>query len=127
MARAIEIFTLISLVVVALSHIFRAPAWTAYFDFLRRQGSAGVMINGMMALNFGALIVAFHNVWTGPAIAVTLLGWAQVLKGALHLVIPGVGEKSLSLVQTNGDRKFVIGGVAMLAFAAVVGSALFAV
>lgn len=126
MARAIEIFTLISLVVVALSHIFRAAAWSAYFDMLRRQGPAGVMINGMMALNFGALIVAFHNIWSGPAIAVTLLGWAQVLKGALHLIIPGIGEKSLGIVRTNGERKFVIGGIAMLAFAGVVAFALFA-
>jgi hypothetical protein len=124
MARSIEVFALLSLVVVALSHIFRPTAWAAYFDLLRRQGAAGVMVNGMMALSFGAIIVSFHNVWSGPAIVVTLLGWAQVLKGALHLCIPGIGERSLGLVRTDANRKFVAAGIVMLLLSLVVAFAL---
>ena len=119
MTRSIEVFVLISLGVISLSHIVRASAWTAYFDLLRRHGGAGVMINGMMALSFGALIVAFHNVWSWPAIIITLIGWAQVLKGVLHLCIPGVGERSLGLVSTNPERKFMVAGAGMLVLTAI--------
>jgi hypothetical protein len=125
MTRSIEIFVLVSLAVVSLSHIVRASAWTAYFDLLRRHGAAGVMVNGMMALWFGALIVAFHNLWSWPAIIVTLIGWAQVLKGTLHLCIPGVGERSLGLVSTNPERKFMLAGAGMLVVTVVVAVTLF--
>jgi hypothetical protein len=125
MTRSIEVYVLISLGVISLSHIFRASAWTAYFDLLRRHGGAGVMINGMMALSFGSLIVAFHNVWSWPAILVTLIGWAQVLKGAMHLCIPGVGERSFGLVSTNPERKFILAGAGMLVLTGVAALTLF--
>jgi hypothetical protein len=126
MARSIEMFVVLSLSVVALSHIVRPAAWIAYFALLRRQGGAGVMINGLMALWFGAAIVSFHNVWTGPAILVTLLGWAQVVKGTLHLCVPGLGERSMRLLETNGERKLIAGGAIMLVLAAVMSRALWA-
>lgn len=125
MTRSIEVFVLISLAVISISHIIRASAWTAYFDVLRRHGAAGVMVNGMMALSFGALVVAFHNVWTWPAIIITLIGWGQVLKGVLHLCVPGVGERSLGLVTTNPERKFMLAGAGMLALTVVAAVTLF--
>ena len=83
------------------------------------------MVNGMMALSFGALVVAFHNVWTWPAIIITLIGWGQVLKGVLHLCVPGVGERSLGLVSTNPERKFMLAGAGMLALTVVAAVTLF--
>jgi hypothetical protein len=35
-----------------------------------------VSAKGFLALWFGTIIVAFHNVWSGLAMVVTLLGWA---------------------------------------------------
>lgn len=46
-------------------------------------------IAAMAALIFGAVIVSFHNVWTGPAaILVTLIGWGALVEGALLLAAP---------------------------------------
>lgn len=45
-------------------------------------------MEGFFTLNFGAIIVAFHNVWHGPAMVLTLIGWAQVLKGIGRFVAP---------------------------------------
>jgi hypothetical protein len=126
MVRAIEIFALLSLGVVGLSHVTQPGAWKAFFEKLFRLGPMGALINGMLSLSFGALIVAFHDVWSGWAIVITLLGWAQVLKGALHLCVPGLGLRSMRLVEHNAERKFMAAGAAMIAVVAVIGMKLFA-
>lgn len=46
-------------------------------------------LGGMLAFIVGAAIVALHNDWSGAlAIAVTVVGWAALIKGALILVFP---------------------------------------
>lgn len=39
--------------------------------------------------------VAFHNVWHGPALLLTLVGSAQVLKGAGRFLAPQVGLRMM--------------------------------
>jgi len=46
--------------------------------WLRGIGRCGVFIEGLFTLNCGALVVAFHNVWTGLPVVVTLIGWGMV-------------------------------------------------
>lgn len=126
MVRAIEIFALLSLGVVGLSHVTQPRAWKAFFEKLFGLGPMGALLNGMMSLSFGALIVAFHDVWSGWAMAITLIGWAQVLKGTLHLCVPGLGLRSMRLVEHNAERKFMAAGAAMIAVVTVIGVKLFA-
>lgn len=125
MERSVQIFVLASLFVVGLSHALRPSAWKSYFDMLKREGQAGIAVNGLMTLWFGAFVVAFHNVWSGPAMVVTLIGWSQLLKGAAHLCIPGVGERSFRLVDQNAEKKFMLAGGAMCVLAVGLGLALF--
>ncbi len=40
----------------------------------------------------GTLIVAFHNVWSGFPMAVTLLGWSMVLKATVTFVSPDLPQ-----------------------------------
>jgi hypothetical protein len=126
MVRAIEIFALLSLGVVGLSHVTQPRAWKAFFEKLFGLGPMGALINGMMSLSFGAIIVAFHDVWSGWAMIVTLLGWAQVLKGTLHLCVPGLGLRSMRLVEHHAERKFMAAGAVMMAVVAVISLQLFA-
>jgi hypothetical protein len=45
---------------------------------------------GFLALATGAVIVALNNLWTsGLPLAVTILGWLALVKGAFILVFPG--------------------------------------
>ena len=125
MERSVEIFVVASLFVVGLSHALRAAAWHSYFAMLKREGDAGIVVNGLMTLWFGAFVVAFHDVWSGPAMIVTLFGWAQLLKGAAHLCIPGVGARSFGLLDSNAEKKLVIAGAAMSVFAVALGALLF--
>ncbi len=49
-----------------------------------------MLFSGMVAVAAGLAIVLAHNVWTGGALtlAVTLVGWAALLKGLSLLFVP---------------------------------------
>ena len=88
MERAIQIFASVNFFVIGISHIFQPSAWVEYFAKLHSLGRLGAYAEGFLLLNFGALIVSFHNVWTFPEVILTLIGWVQVLKGLLRFVAP---------------------------------------
>jgi hypothetical protein len=86
--KAIQFFAAVNFLVIGLSHIFQRSAWVEFFAKLHSLGKLGPFAEGFLYLNFGALIVSCHNVWTFPAIILTLIGWTQVLKGLLRFVAP---------------------------------------
>ncbi len=88
MARSIEFFAALNFFVIGLSHIFQRSVWVEYFAKLHSLGRLGPIAEGFLYLNIGALIVSFHNVWTGPEVVLTLIGWAQVAKALFRFVAP---------------------------------------
>jgi hypothetical protein len=119
MERAIEIFVAVQCTVIGLSHVAQPRAWVEFFVWLRGKGRAGVFVNGFLSLGFGSLIVAFHNVWEGLPIVVTLLGWAQVLKGLVSFVLPRVAMRGLARVSPERAWEFVAAGVVLLSLSGV--------
>ena len=95
MERAVEVFALVNFLVIGLSHVLRPRAWVAFFSFLREQGEAGVFANAFLSLTFGSIVVAFHEVWTGLPLILTLVGWAQVLKALVYFTFPALGLRGL--------------------------------
>ena len=114
MEQAVQIFAAVHSLIMGLSHIFLPRAWAEFFLLLREKGQAGAFVNGFLSLGFGSIIVAFHNVWSGPATVLTVLGWLQVLKALLIFVVPGYGMKGLSLVSLEKAGRFVAAGVVLL-------------
>jgi hypothetical protein len=90
-----------------------------FFVLLRAQGHAGVFANGFLSLWFGSIIVAFHPIWSGPAIVVTLLGWAQVVKGSVAFVAPQLSMRGFLRVSPDRRHESVIAGVGLLAISGV--------
>jgi hypothetical protein len=88
MERAIQVFTAVNFFVIGLSHIFQRSLWVEYFAKLHNLGRLGAFAEGFLYLNFGALIVSFHNVWTFPEVVLTLIGWTQVSKALFRFVAP---------------------------------------
>ena len=86
--RAAEIFTVVNFAVVGISHVVQPRVWVEFFARMRDYGHAGVFVNGMLSLMVGSIIVSLHNVWNGMGMIVTLIGWAQVLKGLIALTAP---------------------------------------
>jgi CDP-diglyceride synthetase len=117
--RAIEIFAALSLTVIGLSHVAQPRVWVEFFIWLREKGLAGVFAVVFLNLNFGALIVAFHNVWHGLPMIFTIIGWGQVLKGALYFVAPQIGMRALRRVSPERSWEFVAGGAILLALCPV--------
>jgi len=96
-----------------------ARAWVDFFTMLRAKGRAGVFVNGFLALGFGSLVVAFHNVWTGLPVVLTIFGWAQVLKGFVSFVAPRIALRGLSRVSLERAWHFRAGGIFALCLSAV--------
>lgn len=114
MEQATQVFAAISFFVIGLSHLFQPRAWVAFYQALAARGTPGVFLEGFLLLNFGAIIVAFHNVWHGPGLVLTLIGWSQVLKGVVRFVAPQVALRIMQRASPERAWYFRIGGVVAL-------------
>lgn len=111
MEQAIQVFAATGFLVIGLSHLIQPNAWVAFYQALAARGTTGVFIEGFLLLNFGAIIVAFHNVWHGPEIVLTLVGLSQVLKGAGRFLAPQKGLRVMQRISPERAWHFQAGGV----------------
>lgn len=114
MEQATQVFAAISFLVIGLSHVAQPKSWVTFYQSLAARGTSGAFLEGFLLLNFGAIIVAFHNVWHGPALLLTLVGWAQVLKGLGRFVAPQVGLRVMQRASLERAWYFRVGGVVAL-------------
>jgi hypothetical protein len=121
MERAIQIYAVINFAVIGLSHVVQPRAWVAFFTWLRERGEAGVFATAFLSLIFGSLVVAFHNVWSGIPVLLTLVGWAQVLKAFIYFTFPAYGLRKLQIPSAERPGLFVLPGVVFLVLAAALG------
>ena len=120
MEIGIERLGALSCFVIGLSHIVQPRAWAELFIDWRSKGNVGVFYTGLLHFTFGALTVAFHNVWSGLPMLVTLLGWGWTVKGLLYFTYPKFAMKSLARVSVERAHEFVIAGAVLVAIAAVI-------
>ena len=106
-----EIFAGLGFLVTGVSHIVNPREWAEFFIALRGKGRTGVFINGFIHFNFGAIIASFHNVWSWPHVALTVIGWLLVAKGAISFVAPGLAMLSLNRVSLDRAWEFRVAGV----------------
>ena len=117
--KMVELFAIIHLGTMGLSHILAPRGWARFFIWLRSKEEAGVFVVGFMSLGFGSIVAAFHQVWSGIPLILTLLGWAQVLKALIYFCFPRYGLKKLRWVSLERARIFVYPGFVLLALAGV--------
>lgn len=77
------------LIAIAVAMLSGKRRTLATLDDMSNDGP-WMLFSGMVATAVGLAIVLAHNVWTGGAltVAVTLAGWAALLKGLLLLFVP---------------------------------------
>jgi hypothetical protein len=121
MERAVEVYAIVNFVVIGLSHALRPRAWVDFFVVLRERGETGVLATAFMSLVFGSIVVAFHNVWSGIPLVLTLIGWAQVTKAFLYFVFPAFGLRNLLLPAPEKAHHFVYAGAIFLVLAGLLG------
>lgn len=111
MEQATQVFAAVAFLVIGLSHLSQPRAWVTFFQALAARGTAGVFAEGFLVLNFGAFIVAFHNVWHGPGLVLTLIGCAHVLKGLGRFVFPQSALRVMQRASLERAWHFQVGGV----------------
>jgi uncharacterized protein YjeT (DUF2065 family) len=122
MEAAIERLAALVFILTGLSHLAAPRAWTRLFESIAAQGEAAGLLNGFIHLPLGLAIAAFHPVWEGPGLAVTLIGWALVAKSAAQLCSPALAARSLALAAGEGaEARLRIAGAAALAIGAGIG------
>ncbi len=117
MERAVQIFAIIHFAVIGVSHVVQPRVWAEFFVALRAQGKRGVFAIAFLTLWFGTIIVAFHDVWSGIPIVLTLIGWAHVGKAAIYFLFPGFGLKQMERVTIERAWIFIPAGAVFLALA----------
>ena len=119
MEIAVERLAAIVLLLTCLSHVTAPAAWAALFDRVRASGATAGLAIAAIHLPLGLMIVAFHNVWSGWPLVVTLIGYSLVVKGTLHLLFPSLATRALGLAGEglNAERRYRAAGALMLPLA----------
>jgi uncharacterized protein YjeT (DUF2065 family) len=120
METSVEKLTALFFLVTGLSHIFQPRIWVQFFTLLREKGPVGSFLNAFVHFPLGAFIVAFHNVWHGMPIIVTVIGWGLTIKGTLYFLLPSHGVKMLGTVSMERSWQFVVAGIFSVALAGVI-------
>lgn len=111
MEAAIQRLAIATFLVIGLSHIIQPRLWARFFIDIRSRGETGSFILGFIHFPLGVLIVAFHNVWHGAPLVLTLIGYSLVLKSLGYFVWPKRGLKTLSRVSLERSWEFVVAGI----------------
>ena len=114
MEAAVEKLAAICILVTGLSHIIQPRVWAEFFIMLREKGKVGSILAGLLHFPLGVIIVAFHNVWHGLPIVVTIMGWGLLLKSVIYLIYPTHGMRMLARVSVERSWEFVVAGVAAI-------------
>jgi len=125
MEEKIRILSIISFLIMGLSHIIQPKAWIDFFKLLIKQQNSGAFINGFITLPMALLIVSFHNVWTGIPVLLTILGWCLILKATIAFCIPALALQSMKRVEKNNVMEFRIGGVIFILIALLLSASFF--
>ncbi|HEX6746181.1 MAG TPA: hypothetical protein VF092_02620 [Longimicrobium sp.] len=125
MEQAIEAFAALYLLGIGLSHVVQPHVWVEFFVWMREKGRAGMFVEGLLSLGFGALVVGFHNVWSGLPVVLTLIGWGQLLKGLVRLVTPQYSLRLYERITPERAWQFRAAGVGALALSGLLAYAAF--
>lgn len=122
MEQSVAVFATINFLVIGLSHLTQHNGWRQFFQVLHANGHAGAFANGLLTLFTGSIIVAFHNVWSGVPVLLTLIGWVYLAKSLAIFLFPEWGVRSMANVQHASVVKLRVAGAGLLAMAATCGT-----
>lgn len=113
MEAAVERFAAIGFLLTGISHLAAPRALVELFMGFAERGRPGSLMNAAVHLPIGIMVAAFHPVWSGPGIVLTLIGWSLVAKSTFYIAFPDWGVAQLRRFATlERVGHFRIAGVA---------------
>ncbi|MEM6857987.1 MAG: hypothetical protein AAF559_08955 [Pseudomonadota bacterium] len=117
--QAVQAIMVPALLLLGLSHIVRPALWRDFFNHLHSLGTTGVVTRTFAFELWPALLImVFHQVWSGPGIALTIYGWLLMTKVTLSLLVPELGLKSLAMADAVTDARWAVAGLLLIALSA---------
>lgn len=119
MSALVSQVTVVFMLVVGLSFLFQGRHWLRFSRDVMEVPHR-FFSQALLMVILGSAIVATHNEWSvGWGLAITVYGWALLLKGATLLVYPQFADWFSGL----SDGLFVtwirVGGAVLAAFGAI--------
>ena len=121
MERSVEIVAIILFGVIGLSHLLQPKAWVEFFILLRSKAEAGAFVDGFLHLPMAGVIIAFHNVWSGIPVVLTLLGWGFLIKSLIRFCLPTQALRLMARVSVERCSEFRVAGAVLVAVAGLLG------
>lgn len=129
MELSIQFMAGVSLTLLGLSYLIATKDWIMWIENLERQGRKASLTIGSINLLIGSFILAFHWVWQGWPLLVTLIGAMALLKAATYLLCPGWLPAKLSKIhkqlpgwlKTSGITLSIIGMVIVYSWGQQIG------
>jgi hypothetical protein len=125
MERSVEVFAIILFGVLGLSHILQPKAWVRFFILLRDKGEPGAFVDGLVNLPLAAVIIGFHNRWSGIPVVLTLVGWGLLIKSLIRFCAPKLGLRVMARVSLERSWEFQVAGAGLVALAALLGYGIY--
>ena len=118
-ALVVAFFFAVFVALFAFFALFAAGA--RFFVAMRDKSPVPGFLHAWIHIPLGLLILAFHPVWSGPGLIVTLIGAGLTLKGTLMFVRPQLAMRSLAHVSEDKVAGFRIAGFVSLALGLICG------
>lgn len=89
MQLAVEFMAGLVLTALGVSYLLRMQDWIDWLGNLQLKGRRGSLTLGLVLVIGGSFVLAFHPVWQGMPLVLTLLGLFAFIKGTMILLFPG--------------------------------------
>ena len=71
-----------------------------------------IYFSGATSFILGLSIILYHNLWVSDwRIAITILGWLALIKGALRIVMPILGSEMADLLAFKKHMLYLMGAI----------------
>lgn len=109
LAKAFGIY----LVVISLALIWHKDMFLAAMEDMTSKPGV-TLLSSIFTLILGIILVLFHNVWIESwQLAITLLCWWVLIKGAVRILYPAIDKKLIGVFASNKSL-YVSGTLALL-------------
>ena len=88
MEQSVEIMAGIGFLILGVSILLRPASWAEWVAGIGRRGHSAILTLGGVNILLGPFILAFHWVWSGVAMVLTIVGILLTFRGFLCLLFP---------------------------------------